>query len=83
MPTAAGIRLGGMKYVLTSYDQSCSLAMLARFKGGGACVMKTKNAIVIGMWNKDLVMTNNSSQNQGDCAMQVEKVANKLKEAGY
>ena len=61
MPTAAGIRLGGMKYVLTSYDQSCSLAMLARFKGGGACVMKTKNAIVIGMWNKDLVMTNNSS----------------------
>ena len=57
--------------------------MLARFKGGGASIMKTKNAIVIGMWNKDMVMTNNATQNAGDCAMQVEKVANLLKDAGY
>ena len=68
---------------MTSYDNSCSLAMLVRFKGGGASVMKTKNAIVIGMWNKDMVMTNNATQNAGDCAMQVEKVANLLKDAGY
>ena len=58
-PTAAGIRLGGMKYVMTSHDQSCNLAQLTRMGGGGACIMKTKNALVIGTWSKDAVMTNN------------------------
>ena len=61
MPSVAGIRMGGVKYVLTSYDQSCNLAMLSKFGGGGACIMKVKNAIVIGVWNKDMVMTNNAT----------------------
>ena len=82
-PTIAGIRMGGMKYVLTNYDASCNMSMLTKQGGGGAAVMKTKNAIVIGMWNKDAVMTNNMNQNSGDCSLQVEKVANLLKEAGY
>ena len=63
MPSAAGIRIGGVKYVMTSYDQSCNLAMLSKAGGGGTCIMKTKNAIVIGIWNKDMVMTNNATQN--------------------
>ena len=45
--------------------------------------MKTKNAIVIGIWNKEAMMTNNMVQNAGDCCLQVEKIANLLKEAGY
>ena len=68
-PTAAGIRMGGMKYVLTSHDTSCNLAMLTKQGGGGAAIMKTKNAIVIGMWNKDAVMTNNMNQSSGDCSL--------------
>ena len=58
-PTAAGIRLGGMKYVMTSHDPSCNLVQLTRQGGGGASIMKTKNALVIGTWNKEAVMTNN------------------------
>ena len=38
--------------------------------------MKTKNAIVLGWWNKDMMMTNNMNQNAGDCCMRVENVAN-------
>ena len=45
--------------------------------------MKTKNAVVIGTWSKDGIMTNNMNQSAGDVAMQVEKVANILLEAGY
>ena len=58
-PTAAGVRLGGSKYVMTTHDPSCNLAQLTRHGGGGATVMKTKNAVVIGTWSKDAVMTNN------------------------
>ena len=82
-PTAAGVRLGGMKYVMNSHDPSCNLAQLTKLGGGGAAVMKTKNAVVIGMWNKEAVMTNNMNQNAGDCALQVEKVANLLVAAEY
>ena len=82
-PTAAGVRLGGAKYVMTNHDQSCNLAQLTRNGGGGASIMKTKNAVVIGTWSKDGIMTNNMNQSAGDVAMQVEKVANMLLEAGY
>ena len=58
-PTAAGVRLGGQKYVLSNHDQSCNLAQLTRQGGGGASVMKTKNSVVIGTWSKEAVMTNN------------------------
>uniref|UniRef100_A0A7S3HVI3 Profilin n=1 Tax=Favella ehrenbergii TaxID=182087 RepID=A0A7S3HVI3_9SPIT len=82
-PSAAGVRLGGHKYVFGTHDPSCNLVTLTKQGGGGASIMKTKNAIVVGIWNKDALMTNNMNQNTGDCAMRVELVANKLKEAGY
>ena len=82
-PTAAGVRLGGMKYVMVNHDPAVNLAQLSKQGGGGGAVMKTKNAVVIGMWAKDAVMTNNVNQSSGDCAMQVEKVANMLIKAGY
>ena len=59
-PSAAGIRIGGMKFVMTSHDESAFLANLTRIGGGGACIMKTKNAIVISMFNKENVMSNNA-----------------------
>merc|ERR1712060_31147 len=70
-PTAAGVRLGGMKYVMTNHDPDVNLAILTKTGGGGASIMKTKNAIVIGMWNKEAIMTNNVNQNAGDCTLQV------------
>ena len=82
-PTVAGIRMGGMKYVMITHDQTAMLAIMSRQGGGGASVMKTNNAVVIGTWNKDAVMTNNMNQSGGDCAMRVEVVAKQLKEAGY
>ena len=58
-PTIAGIRMGGMKFMFINHDAECNLTMLGRHGGGGASVMKTKNALVIGIWNKDAIMTNN------------------------
>ena len=82
-PTAAGVRLGGMKYVVVNHDPTVNLVQCSKQGGGGCSIMKTKNAVVIGMWAKDAVMSNNVSQSAGDCALQVEKVANMLLKAGY
>ena len=59
------------------------VAQLTRQGGGGACIMRTKNALVIAIWDKDTLMSNNKNQNAGDCNMLVETVGGFLKEAGY
>ena len=59
MPTAAGIRLGNQKFMLTRHIEENKVAYLSRQGGGGACIAKTKNAIVIGIWDKNVIMSNN------------------------
>ena len=56
---------------------------LTKMGGGGGIVAKTKNAIVIGLWDKNGVMSNNLKQNTGDCSLNVEKVQKLLNDAGY
>ncbi len=56
---------------------------MSRQGGGGACLCRTKNAVLIGVWDKNAVMSNNQPQNAGDANDLVEKVAKFLKEQGY
>ena len=57
-------------------------AHLAKNKGG-ATLVKTAKCVVIGIWDQDSMMSNDKCQNQGDCAMQVEDMAEYLKEKGF
>ncbi len=59
MPTAAGVRLGHTKFVMIKHEPEDGVAYLTRHGGGGACIAKTKNAIVIGIWDKNMIMSNN------------------------
>ena len=59
-PSAAGIRLGGRKYVMTTHDPDANIASLMRIGGGGASVMKIKNGVIISMFNKANLMSNNA-----------------------
>ena len=62
MPTAAGIRMGNTKFMLTRHedDDGIPLSILSR-TNGGASVALTKNAVVIGIWDKETIMSNNAN----------------------
>ena len=45
--------------------------------------MRTNKALVIGIWDKEAIMTNKLNQNAGDVAIGVERVAKFLKVAGF
>ena len=58
MPTAAGVRMGKCKFMMVNHVAEDQVTYLSRQGGGGACIAKTKQAIVIGIWNKDIMMSN-------------------------
>ena len=58
-PSAAGIRMGGDKYIMNSSEDG--VTQLSRQGGGGASVARTGKALVIGMWEKDAMMSNNTN----------------------
>lgn len=72
----------GEKFVFIKQDPELQCCYMSREGGGGAVVAKTKDAIVIGIWKKDLAMSK-GVQNQGDCALQVEDMAAYLKDKGF
>ena len=80
-PSAAGIRMGGEKYIMNSSEDG--LSQLARNGGGGASVARSGKALVIGIWQKDAMMSTNTVQNAGDVAIGVERVAKFMKVAGF
>ena len=75
--------MGNQKFVMTEHDPETNAAYLTRTGGGGATVARTKNAIIIGIWDKNSVMSDNKNQNAGDCSINVEKVHKLLTDAGY
>ena len=79
----AGIRMGNQKYMLIKHIPEKDAAYLGREGGGGACVARTKQCVIIGIWNKAGVMSNGQLQNSGDCNELVEKMAEYLKSSGY
>lgn len=67
--------MGGQKYMLIKYNPENNSAYLSREGGGGACIVRTKTTVVIGIWKKSAVMGNNTQQNPGNCNELVEKMA--------
>ena len=64
-------------------DNGVKYAVLSRQGGGGACIAKTGKAILVGVWGKDVAMSNGKTQNTGDCQKNVITVAKNLLAAGY
>ena len=82
-PTAAGIRMGNTKFMLTRHDPEEQTGYLSRAGGGGACIIRIKNALVIGIWDKNTITSNNQPQTMGQCNMLTEATAKLLKDQGY
>ena len=82
-PCEAGIRMANQKYMFIQHNPTPQSVYLGREGGGGACVARTKTAIVIGIWNKAASMSNGQLQNAGDCNENVEKIADYLRSSGY
>ena len=58
-PSAAGIRMINTKFMFIRNEDN--VTYLSRTGGGGACVAKTKNALIIGVWDKNAKMSNNQN----------------------
>ena len=81
-----GLRICNQKYMFIRADTSSEgvkFASMSRQGGGGACVAKTDKALLVGVWGKDVPMSNGKTQNTGDCEKNVLNVAHILKNAGY
>ena len=61
MPSAAGVRMGNLKFMMVRHDPDDKVTQLGRQGGGGACIVRTKNALVIGIWDKNALMSNNQN----------------------
>ena len=48
----AGIRMGNQKYMLVKHNPENNSAYLGREGGGGACIARTAQCLIIGIWNK-------------------------------
>ena len=56
-----GLRICNQKYMFIRNDKSSegvSFACMGRQGGGGACVAKTDKALIVGVWGKDVEMSN-------------------------
>eukprot|EP00117_Sycon_ciliatum_P036701 scpid108617/ scgid27588/ Profilin len=81
--SAAGIRINNEKFMLLKHEAESNTAYLGRQGGGGACVVRTKSALVIGIWKKEAQMSNGKLQNPGDCNDLTEKMGEYLTTQGY
>ncbi len=79
----AGIRIANQKYMFIKHNPENNSVYLAREGGGGACVVRTAQTIIIGVWNKAAQMSNGKMQNAGDCNELVENMAKYLGTSGY
>ena len=79
----AGIRMANQKYMFVKHNPESNSVYLGREGGGGACVVRTKQCVVVGIWNKSATMSNGKLQNGGDCNELVEKMGIFLANSGY
>ena len=81
-----GLRICNEKYMFLRSDKTSEgvpFCVLSRKGGGGACVAKCDKVLVVGVWGKDVEMSNGKTQNTGDCEKNVCNVAHTLKAAGF
>ena len=75
--------MANQKYMMIKHNPENNSAYLGREGGGGACIVASNTAIVIGVWNKAVKMGNGQLQNAGDCNELVEKMGEFLKANSY
>ena len=81
-PTQAGIRLGGLKHMLTYHDETTMTAKL-NASGGGASVGQTKTAVIVAFWKKDQKDSAGGNQSADECWKLVSEMTAYLTEQGY
>ena len=81
-PTKAGIRMNKTKFVYVTHDADANMVILSK-QGGGATIVKTNKALVIGVWDKDTQRSDGQPQDGGTCTMMTERVAKFMKEQGF
>lgn len=54
----AGIRIANQKYMFIKHNPENNSVYLAREGGGGACIVRTAQCVIIGVWNKAAIMSN-------------------------
>jgi hypothetical protein len=79
----AGIRMANQKYMLIKHNAENNSAYLGREGGGGACIVRTKQCVIVGVWSKSAEKSNKELQTAGDCNELTERVARFLTESGY
>ena len=80
----AGIRMGKTKFVMMRPSPMVDKgAYLSRQGGGGATVATSGKLVIIGIWNKDKLMSNKLNQNTGDCSDVVERMTKFLIKQGF
>ena len=55
-PKPCGVRFGNEKYLMRSFEEGISI--LGRNGGGGATIVRTKQLILVGLWEKEGMMGN-------------------------
>ena len=81
-----GIRICNQKYMFLRNDTTpdgIKFCVLSRQGGGGACAALTNKALLVGVWGKDVPMSNGKTQNTGDCEKNVINTSRILFGAGY
>ena len=43
-------------------------------QGGGATIASTDKIVLVGMWNKEMAMSNKQMQNTGECSLVIERM---------
>ena len=80
-PSKAGIRFGGVKYMLTYHDAEKGATQLVS-PDGGAVVASTTTSLVIGIFDKNGTSDGGAKQNVNSTFDQVVAMADYLKEQG-
>jgi hypothetical protein len=74
----AGVRINGVKYIVTTFDEDENAAYM-KSDEGGATAIKTAQTILVGTYNSK----KNNKQCQGNCNQDVARLAKALRDAGY
>ena len=79
--SAAGIRIGNIKHMLTFKDEDKGVAQFIS-EGGGACIGKTNSFVLVGVWSKNAKTSTELPQNMEFCFQMVQKTVAILTKIG-